>query len=253
MWTLRSVKTQLILFLTVFAGWLAVSSADRSFLPALGVALVSAVATETVVRFRKTRRWTVSESSVITGLIVGLVIYSRDPWYVPAAAAVVGIVSKWVLRLRGRQVFNPAAFGILTVTVLLSASTQWLGTYQWPVLVPAGLYFAYRLRRLPLLAAYAVTALGIFAVQAAGQGVPLAQIFGYLSYFFIAIMLIEPRTTPRPWAGQVAFGAGVAAGIFALTELGAGLDVELAALLTANAVIPLGTWISQHQKKEALK
>ena len=63
--------------------------------------------------------------------------------------------------------------------------------------------------------------------------------FLWKSYFFIFIMLIEPKTTPLRPKGKVIFGVAVAALIFILTQLGVRFDVELSSLLALNLFVPL--------------
>jgi Na+-translocating ferredoxin:NAD+ oxidoreductase RnfD subunit len=133
--------------------------------------------------------------------------------------------------------FNPAAFGIFLVTVLLGVQTQWKGTYSWHIIVPFGLYFIYRIRRLELLLGYFLASLLLFGIQATQQKVPLSNIFGYLSYFYIFIMMIEPKTTPFKLPGEIIFGICVAVLIFIFTQIGVRFDVELCALLIVNPFV----------------
>jgi Na+-translocating ferredoxin:NAD+ oxidoreductase RnfD subunit len=149
------------------------------------------------------------------------------------------VSSKHLIRIRARQIFNPAAFGIFLCIILFGAQTQWKGTFLWYIVVPCGLYFVYRIRKFELLFSYATTALALFALQAMRQKVPLSNIFGYLSYFYIFVMLIEPKTTPIKPIGKIIFGASAAVLIFILTEAAVKFDAELAALLTLNLFVPL--------------
>ena len=86
-----------------------------------------------------------------------------------------------------------------------------------------------------ILAGYALVSLGLFGIQAILQNVPIVSVFGYLSYFFIFIMIIEPKTTPVKSAQKFIFGASLAGLIFVLTEMGVKFDVELFSLLAMNA------------------
>ena len=235
----RSVKIQLIIFLVAYAVYLAIADRSPLFLLSILLCLIAAIATEAGVRLMKKKQRVFSDSAVITGLIIGFVLSSGHAWYVYIAASALAISSKYVIRVQNKHIFNPAAFGILSVTLLLAATTQWKGTYQWYILVPAGLYFTYRIRKMELLISYAVTALGLWGIQALLQQVNVRYIFGYLSYFFIFIMLIEPKTSPIHRVGRILFGIIVAVSIFIFTEAGVGFDVELGSLLIGNAAVPL--------------
>jgi Na+-translocating ferredoxin:NAD+ oxidoreductase RnfD subunit len=232
-----SLKAQLVFFLLFFAGFLAVSDRNFFFPLVLFLCVATAVAAETLLGFWKEKKVTFALSAVITGLILGFVLAGDTSLWKLVFASVVAIASKFVLRYKGKHIFNPAAFGVLFAVLVLGVSTQWRGTYLWQVLVPVGLYLAHRARRGEVLAGYGAVSLVLFGVQALLQGAPLAGIFGYLSYFFIFIMLIEPKTTPHKPIGKAVFGAGVAALIFILTQMGIRFDAEITALLVLNGFV----------------
>ncbi len=234
-----SIKTKLILFLLGFAAFLLIKDKDAAFLIMMLVALVSVIITDLSFCYFKNRSFSISESSIVSGLIIGFVLSSDNPWWIIALACLLAISSKYLIRFNKKHVFNPAAFGIFLCIIVFGASTQWRGTYFWYILLPMGLYFTYKIRKIELITGYFLTALGAFGVQAAVNKVPLANIFGYLSYFYIFIMLIEPKTTPIKPLAKLIFGIGVAVLIFVLIQAQVKFDSELAALLILNIFTPL--------------
>ncbi|MFA5117745.1 MAG: RnfABCDGE type electron transport complex subunit D [Candidatus Omnitrophota bacterium] len=234
-----SIKTQVILFLPAFAVFLSVKDRDAAFLFTTCIAVVFAALCESVFIFLKEKKLVLTESSIISGLIIGFVIFRSQPWWVFALAAIFAITSKHVIRFNNKHIFNPAAFGIFAAIILLRAQTQWQGTYDWYILAPAGLYAITKIRKLELFFGYAVVTLVLFGAQAVMQKVPVLNIFGYLSYFYIFVMIIEPRTTPVKPRAKWLFGALLAALIFVLTALGVKFDVELASLLIMNMFVAL--------------
>ena len=238
---LKSVKVQLTVFLAGFGAYLIVTGNDRDFLLSLLLAVVLAVAFEAALLFVTRKKVTVSESAVVTGFILGFVLTAdqRNWLGIYAAAACFAIASKHIICFKGKHIFNPAAFGIVLAMFFFNAQTAWKGTYLWYVLLPAGFYFVYKMRKFEVLLGYGVAALSIFAVQALAQGSGLANIFGYLSYFFIAIMLIEPKTTPMTQMGKVVFGIIAAILIFIFNNAGIKCDAELSGLLLANMAVPV--------------
>jgi enediyne biosynthesis protein E5 len=239
MFKLRSIKTQLILSLACFAVFLSVKDKDILFLAKTLLAVISAVAAEAVALSFTTRYVGITESSVITGLIIGYVLSADEAWWKFILTAATAVISKYLLRLRQKHVFNPAACGLFLAIVFLGATTQWKGTYAWYIVVPFGFYFVYKIRKLEIIAAYAAVSLMLFGIQALWQKAPLWHIFGYLSYFYIFVMVIEPKTTPVKPLGKLLFGAGVGLLIFILTQTGARFDVELFSLLCMNLMVPL--------------
>ncbi|MDD4953930.1 MAG: RnfABCDGE type electron transport complex subunit D [Candidatus Omnitrophica bacterium] len=235
----KSIKTKLIIYLSGFAVFLAVRDKDAAFLAATAIAVISALAAEGLVLYLKEKAFRASESAVITGLITGFVISSDQAWWIFCLAAVIAIFSKHLIRFRGKHIFNPAACGIFLTLILFGVSTQWKGTYIWYILAPFGFYFAYKLKKTEVLAGYAAASLLLFGAQALLQNVPLWNIFGYFSYFYIFVMVIEPKTTPLKPIGKYIFGAGVAALVFILTQAGVRFDAELCSLLVMNATVHL--------------
>jgi Na+-translocating ferredoxin:NAD+ oxidoreductase RnfD subunit len=211
------------------------------------IAVVSAVATESCILYLKNKKLTFTGSSLISGLIIGYVLSSDNPWWKIALTSVIAIGSKYFIRINKKHLFNPAALGIFLITIFLGAYTQWKGTYDWFVLLPCGLYFAYKMKKIEIIINYVLISLVLFGIQAWMQKISLWHTLGYFSYFFIFIMLIEPKTTPIKQLGKLIFGLGAAALIFALTDFGAGFDVELCALLVLNLFVPLLNKIPQRR------
>ena len=207
------------LLLAAFAIFLAATDQSGELLLSLLAATGLSILVEAIILYVKTKKPAISESAVITGLILGFVLTpDQDNWFgLYAFAAFAAIASKYIIRFKNKHIFNPAAFGVILGMLIFKTQTAWAGTYYWYLLLPAGLYLAYRMRKIELLLSYGITALGIFAIQALAQGHDLKHIFGYLSYFFICIMLIEPKTSPVAPKAKIVFGIIAAVAISFLT------------------------------------
>ncbi len=236
---LKSIKTQLIIFLVAFAIFLSVRDKYIAFLLNAFIAVISVVGFESFILYLKDKKIALTESSIITGLIIGYVLSNGQPWWLFSLASLFAIGSKHLIRIDNKHLFNPAAFGIFLTIILFGATTQWRGTYIWYILLPLGMYFINKIKRRELLLSYGLTALILFGIQAILQKVPLSNIFGYFNYFFIFVMLIEPRTTPIKPLGKTLFGISAATLIFILTQLGVKFDAELCSLLILNISVPL--------------
>jgi Na+-translocating ferredoxin:NAD+ oxidoreductase RnfD subunit len=239
MLNLKSIKTQLIIYLAVVALALAIKERDFIFLWTLAFATFAAVLIESFILYFTTKSFQITESSIITGMIIGYVLSSDEAWWKLALTALVAISSKYLIVFKKKHIFNPAAFGIFLSTLILGAFTQWKGTYMWYVLVPFGLYFAQRIKKMEIIIGYAIISFTLFGTQAFFQKVSSINIFGYFSYFYIFIMVIEPKTTPFKPIAKYLFGAGTAALVFAFTEAGVWFDAELFSLLLMNITVPL--------------
>jgi len=235
----KSIKAQLVIYLTCLAIFLAIKDKSIIFLLAIGLAVFSALCIESAILYFRTKTWKITASSMITGLIIGYVLSSDQAWWKFPVACALAIISKYLIIFKKKHIFNPAAFGIFLATVLFGASTQWKGTYVWYILAPFGVYFTQKTGKLRIVISYFLASLILFGTQAIIQKVPLWHILGYLSYFYIFVMVIEPKTSPAKPRGQIIFGAGIAVLIFILTESGVGFDVELFSLLILNMAVLL--------------
>ncbi|HWH25232.1 MAG TPA: hypothetical protein VNT53_01125 [Pseudolysinimonas sp.] len=154
-------------------------------------------------------------SSLITAL---LLLFIFDPTVDPAAlgvlaiASAVAVLSKYLLAVRGRHVFNPAAVSAFLVGLVFSTLpvntfvSWWVGTP--PMFIVSALAFVvvlFRTRRLLVgvvgVAAYAVVSVAVSAANGGAvlDGVSTASLSSPI-VFFAAFMLSEPLTLPpRRW------------------------------------------------------
>lgn len=242
-----SIKTQLIIFLAAFALFLSVKEGDKAFLITTAAAVFFTVFAEAAFVCFKDKKFSISESAVISGLIIGFILSSDEPLWIFLLAAFLAVASRHYIVSAGGHLFNPAAFGIFFVVLLFGASTQWKGTFAWQALIPAGLYFGRSVRKLAIIAGYALVTFVLFGAQALRGGYSFLSVFGYLSYFYIFIMIIEPKTTPLRVPGKLIFGGAIALLIFILTEIGVKFDAELCALLALNLYVPALNKMFQRQ------
>src|ERR1044072_7034420 len=93
------------------------------------LAIGAAIVTELVLGRIFLGKWLNLASAYITGISVGILL--RSPAFWPfALASVLSIMSKYVLRVKGRHLWNPSNFGICVLLFLApetvaSLSVQW--------------------------------------------------------------------------------------------------------------------------------
>jgi len=235
---MKSIKVQLGIFLSLFSAYIVFLEKHAEFLLAICISVISAALVDSAAAYLKKKEFVVTESSIVTGLIVSYVMAGSRAWWIIALASILAISSKHIIRFKARHIFNPAAFGVLAVVFLLGAYTEWKGAYLWYIIIPFGVYFSFKIKKLELVISYFIASFILFGGQAVIQGVNLWEILGYLNYFFIFIMLIEPMTTPATKFGKMIFGSGVGGMVFILYTLGV-KEPELLALACLNLFTPL--------------
>jgi Na+-translocating ferredoxin:NAD+ oxidoreductase RnfD subunit len=183
------------------------------------LAILAALLTELALARLFAGRWPHLASAYITGISVGILI--RSPAFWPyALCSMISITSKYVLRVRGRHLWNPSNFGICAMLFLASEtvaslSIQW-GNYLWPMLViwALGAVIVWRLRRLHISATYVLSFVAFAFLRSAITGHPwqaeIAPITGPMYQLFIFFMITDPKTTTRTKLGQCGVAFAVA-------------------------------------------
>ncbi len=194
------------------------------------LAIVASIVTEIVLGRIFFAKWPHLASAYITGISVGILL--RSPAFWPyALCSVISISSKYVLRVKGRHLWNPSNFGIsvmlfLAAETVASLSVQW-GNYIWPMLViwVLGSIIIWRARRFHISATYVISFIGFAFLRSWLTGDPwqaeIAPITGPMYQLFVFFMITDPRTTVRSKLGQcmVAFCIALAEMILRLNQV----------------------------------
>ena len=170
------------------------------------LSIVVAIGTEMVLGRITHGKWPHPASAYISGISAGILI--RSPFMWPYFfTSFISILSKYVLRLKGRHIWNPTNFGVSAI-VLLAPATVTVLSIQWgnavaPMVVIwlLGAVIVWRVGRAHISATY-VAAFFVFSfVRSALTGVPwlatVAPITGPMYQLFIFFMITDPKTTVR--------------------------------------------------------
>jgi Na+-translocating ferredoxin:NAD+ oxidoreductase RnfD subunit len=164
-------------------------------------------------------KWLNLASAYITGISVGILV--RSPAYWPyALCSVISIMSKYVLRVKGRHIWNPSNFGI-AVLLFLAPETMAILSIQWgnnllPIMViwTLGSIIIWRARRFHISATYVVSFFLFAFLRTWITGDPwqaeVAPITGPMYQLFVFFMITDPKTTVRSRMGQCLVAFGVA-------------------------------------------
>jgi Na+-translocating ferredoxin:NAD+ oxidoreductase RnfD subunit len=176
------------------------------------LAIVTAIAVELILGRLIYGKWPHPASAYITGISVGILV--RSPAYWPyVVCSFLSIASKYVLRLRGRHLWNPSNFGISVMVFLVPAamatlSIQW-GNAVWPMLVIwiLGSVIIWRVRRFHICATYVLSFLAFAFLRSWITGNPwqseVAPLTGPMYQLFTFFMVTDPKTTVSSKKGQI--------------------------------------------------
>ncbi len=214
--------------------------------PLVGGAIVGAVAVDLpVLRWRK-GRWVIPDGAILTGVIVAMVLAPHEPWHVAALSGAIGVASKYVVRARHANTFNPAALALVVAYYAFGSAQGWWGALPdlhpaWLLLVAVpGLIICERLNKLPVVLAFLGSYYTLATLSAwTGDAARVAELFRspdvHAAVYFALFMVSDPPTSPPKPRAQIAFGVltGVTAWAF-FTWVGAVWWLP-GGLLVANA------------------
>ena len=180
------------------------------------LAIVVALIAELVLGRLLFGKWVNLASAYITGISVGILL--RSPAFWPyALCSVLSIMSKYVLRVKGRHVWNPSNFGICVLLFLApetvaALTIQW-GNFIWPLIVIwiVGLVIIWRAKRIHITLTYVLSFLVFAFVRSWITGDPwrseISPITGPMYQLFVFFMVTDPKTTvkSKKWQCVVVF------------------------------------------------
>ena len=157
-------------------------------------------------------------SPLITSLSLTLLLRT-DSLAIACIAAAIAIGSKFLIRVNGKHVFNPANSALVLLT--LASEHAWLSSGQWGsatllafAFACLGLLVLTRARRAETSLAFLATFAGLLLLRALWLddplSIPLNQLKNGALLLFTFFMISDPKTAPDARLGRVLYGALVA-------------------------------------------
>jgi len=186
-------------------------------------------------------------SPLITSLSLTLLLRT-DQVGLAAAAAIIAISSKFLVRFRGKHVFNPANLAL--VTLMLASNQAWVSSGQWGsaaigafTLACLGFLVLTRAKRAETTIAFLLIYAALLCGRAFWLGDPLAiplhQLQNGALLIFAFFMISDPKTTPNTPVGRVLFAAIVAVIAFTIQFVYYEPNGPILALIASAPTVPL--------------
>ena len=241
----RTPKGLLIIVLAVLIPLGAYGSGGVIVAPGvIAAALVAMLIDAPILRLRD-KVWSFPSGALLTGLLIAMVLSPHEPWRIAAITAAVGVASKYVIRGRSANVFNPAAFALVATFYVFDTGQSWWGALpELPMpgivaLFATGLYITTRVNKLPAVLAFLGVYYVLITISAfVGDPARVAELYRepdlHAALFFAFFMVTDPPTSPPKPRDQITFGVITAVVSYAVFELIGAVYFLLAGLLVAN-------------------
>lgn len=138
------------------------------------------------------------KSAIVTGCIISGILDYRQPWIVLIIFSLSGIISKHFVKYKQRHIFNPANFALFFAT-LFKVPLTWNIESNSFLIIAFGIYLVYAYKKFPHIAGFLVFFLFLSHVFKINS-------LGLISWFFVFIMLIEPKTSGYGFLPGFIFG-----------------------------------------------
>ena len=186
-------------------------------------------------------------SAMITSLSLTLLLRT-DVLALAMLAAVIAISSKFLLRVRGKHIFNPA--NVALVALMFGSDHAWVSSGQWGsaalgafTLACLGLLVLTRAKRAETTCAFLLAFAALLIGRAVWLGdplsIPLHQLQNGALLIFAFFMISDPKTTPNTAAGRLIYGALVAGVAYAIQYVWYTPNGPVIALLLMAPLVPL--------------
>ncbi len=186
------------------------------------------------------------KSALISSLSLCLLLRT-NALAIAALGAAIAVGSKFLVRVRGKHLFNPTT---LALALLYLADLAWISPGQWGsaallafLVACLGGLVVFRSSRSDVTLAFLLAWSGLLAARALRLGdpasIPLHQVESGSLLLFAFFMISDPKTTPDSRAGRVVFGALVAAGAYAVQFLLFRTNGLVLSLVALSPLVPL--------------
>lgn len=232
----------------------------------MALAVGSACVTEVLARLFEDRMrnrdhaWRFPWSACATGLGIAIFFRAISPWlYV--VAGFIAIASKYLIRVRGKHIFNPSNFAIVLLIFLSPFPatvefTQW-GSDPWIFgaisLIALGIAFRAGVLSgtLSFLTTYTAILVALLPFAPERFASHHYGLIGPTLILFASFMITDPKTAPKGTTRLIIHGAAIACMYFTLEAIGIRYSLFLASFLVSllNAI---SAWIKRRPESKRL-
>ncbi|MFH0927081.1 MAG: RnfABCDGE type electron transport complex subunit D [Candidatus Micrarchaeota archaeon] len=222
-------RSTIILLLIAAAIGIAEFSDPVGAIVSLAICTISALIADFAIFYALTKKQKISENAVNTGLIIGAILSPVAPLWQLCLLSVLAVASKYVLRHKGMPLLNPAALAVVVGGLAFGLYGEWWAANERVVFLIAAIILAWKLNKwimeIAFVVAWAIAHIALSTYSGALVGHPVFLVPAY----FMAFMLLEPKTSPMKNSRQAIYGAIV--GLLAASTFAIDMAVDNLALV----------------------
>jgi Na+-translocating ferredoxin:NAD+ oxidoreductase RnfD subunit len=204
------------------------------------ISLIAAILLDGLFIWKKEGKVRFPSSALISGLIIAALIEpeleNRLVYFVPP---VIAILSKHLIRVANRNVFNPAAIGLLATVIFSQAGITWWATTPIYLVVPLGLFIVYKMKGWLLVISFLLAAVPLYFIYGVVHHIDIVESIGLINLFFVLFMLTEHKSAPMANRIKVIYGGIIGILSFVYYQYVPQVDNSILALLTGNLSVPV--------------
>ncbi len=171
------------------------------------------------------------KSAIISGFIIAGIINFQEPFWLIIVFSAIAIASKHLIKINKKHFLNPANTALLVATVF-NIPLIWSIESNIYIVIIAGIYFVYRLKKWGHVLGFLIPFSLLMLFRDTN---PLLMI----SWFFLFIMLIEPKTSGAGFLRGLIFGAIAGVASFLVFTFSPQYDFFVVGLFVANLCNPV--------------
>jgi Na+-translocating ferredoxin:NAD+ oxidoreductase RnfD subunit len=241
----RTPKGLVLIVLFILVTIASLDEGVRLVAPVLISAAGAAMLVDAPILRLREGEWLFPDGALITGLIIAMILSPHEPWYVAAVTSVLAILSKYVLRGRSANVFNPAALALVVTYYMFQTGQSWWGALpELPAaaigaLMLTGVFITARVNKTPAVLAFLGSYFSLAALAAfLSEPGHVAELYRapdlHAALFLAFFMVTDPPTSPPKRPDQIVYGAIVGVVGYAVFAFIGSVYFLLAGVLVAN-------------------
>ena len=236
--TFKTYMGLVLLILTIIG---IIKNGISQTIPQIIIASLTTIILDLIINYVKEKEFILPDSATISGLFIATALSINQNWYVPLIAGIVAILSKHIIKINEKHIFNPAVFGLFIVILLFNAKIEWwTSQITWLVII-LGLFISYKVKRFYITIPYFLTSIIISLTYnlIASRPITIGNLLFSTNLFFMFFMLVEPMTSPTNNKGKTIYGVLAAIFSFLILIFIPRFEPSIFALIITNLFTPL--------------